>query len=906
MMRHLRRAFLRFCQLFTNSRAEAELAREIAAHLALLEDEYLRQGMSPEDARVAARRAYGGVEQAKQLHRNERAFQGLVQILQDTRFTFRQLRKSPGFAAAAILMLALGIGATTAIFSIFEGVLLRPLPFPDPGRLVVLGDVLEGSHCTVCTHAYVTAPDVRNYMRDTQSFAHLGGYQGTGINLSGTGDPVRINATRMSGEVFAALGVGPMLGRTFTQQEDEEDQQVAVLSYGLWQSRFDGDKGIVGSKILLNRQPYTVIGVMPRDFEFPLYPGHVSGSELWVPLSLQPKEFTAGYAASWNMRMVGRLKPGITAAQAQTDAERVAQKTMSSYPAFMRSLRIHAVVTPLREDTVEQARPLIHTLLFAVVVVLLIACANLAGLLLVRSIRRRREIALRIALGARAARLLRQAIVESMVLSLAGGALGLALAAAALRVGVSFLPNTLPRVNAIGLDWPVVLFALGLALLTGFFCGLAPAFAAVRTSANQTLKEGGRTGTPGSGHVRLRSGLVVAEIAVALVLLATSGLLLRNFQKMRDVNLGFQPDHTLAALYSLPQNQYSTQSAINTFCEDLLRSLRQLPAVEAVGTTSLVPTAGNGSGIAFTIDGYVPPKGAGLNMAAMSLVQGDSFRALGIRLLRGRFFTEADNANSRLVAIVNRKMAERYWPGQSPIGKRLRRGMAETATPWMTVVGEVDDIKLGSPDEETMQEVYQPVTQSVASEGVFASAGELTSNYGWIVLRSRVAPELMENMLRTAVQKIDPQLPLKHIQTMDEAISNSEAPRRFNTALISSFAIVAVLLSALGIYAVIAFSAALREQEMAVRMALGCQRSGVLMLVLGSGIKLAAVGCFLGLLGAAAASQLLRSFLFDVSPFDPVVLALSAVAMLLLALAASALPARRASGTDLMLALRGE
>lgn len=905
-MRYLRRAFLRFCQLFTNSKAEAELAREIAAHLALLEDEYVRQGMSPEEARLAARRAYGGVEQAKQLHRNERAFQGLVHILQDTRFTFRQLRKSPGFAMAAILMLALGIGATTAIFSIFEGVLLRPLPFPNPDRLVVLGDVLEGTHCAVCTHAYVTAPDIRNYMRDTRSFARLGGYQGIGLNLSGTDIPVRINATRMSGEVFAALGVGPMLGRTFTQQEDEQDQQVTVLSYGLWRSRFDGDRNIVGSKILLNRKPYTVIGVMPRDFEFPLYPGHVNGSELWVPLSLQPKEFTAGYAASWNMRMVGRLKPGITAAQAQTDAERVARKTMSSYPAFMRSLRIHALVTPLREDTVEQARPLIHTLLFAVVVVLLIACANLAGLLLVRSIRRRREIALRIALGARAARLLRQAIVESMVLSLAGGALGLALAAAALRVGVSLLPNTLPRVREIGLDWPVMLFALGLALLTGLLCGLAPAFAAVRTSANETLKEGGRTGTPGSGHARLRSALVVAEIAVALVLLTTSGLLLRSFQKMRAVNLGFQPDHTLAALYSLPQNQYATQSAIDTFCEDLLRSLRQLPGVESVGITSVVPTVGNGGGIAFTIDGYVPPRGAGLNMGAMSLVRGDSFQALGIRLLRGRLFTEADNANSRLVAIVNRKMAERYWPGQSPIGKRLRRGMAETATPWMTVVGEVDDVKLGSPDEETMLEVYQPVTQSVASEGVFASAGELDSNYGWIVLRSRVAPELMENMLRTTVQKIDPQLPLKHIQTMDEAISNSEAPRRFNTALISSFAIVAVLLSALGIYAVIAFSAALREQEMAVRMALGCQRSGVLMLIFGSAIKLAAVGCFLGLLGAAAASHLLRSFLFDVSPFDPWVLALSAAAMLLLALVASALPARRACGTDLMLALRGE
>jgi len=491
-------------------------------------------------------------------------------------------------------------------------------------------------------------------------------------------------------------------------------------------------------------------------------------------------------------------------------------------------------------------------------------------------------------------------------LSIAGGAIGLALAAVALRVGVSLLPQTLPRINEIGLDWPVMLFALGLALLTGFLCGLAPAFAAIRTSVNETLKEGGRTGTSGSGHARLRSALVVAEIAVALTLLTASGLLLRSFEKMRDVKLGFRPDNALAALYVLPQQRYRAQSAIDEFTKTLLNDLGQLPGVDAVGITSFLPAAGNNWGTAFTIEGYVPPKGAGLNMAAMSLVEGDPFEALGIRVLRGRVFTESDNAGSQLVAIVNRKMAERYWPGQDPIGKRLRRGLPETSTPWMTVVGEVDDVKLGSRDAETMPQVYQPVTQTVASEGVFASVGELSATDGWIVLRSRMAPEQMEDTLRAMVRKIDPQLPLYQMQTMEHAISKSEAPRRFNTVLISSFAIAAVLLSVLGIYGVIAFSVALREQEMAVRMALGGQRSGVILLILSSGAKLAAVGCGLGLLGAVAASRLLRSFLFEVSPFDPGVLALSAIAMLLLALAASALPARRASSTDPMLALRGE
>src|SRR6266478_2021567 len=358
-MKHLRRLFLKFYLLFANAKAEAELVKEIGAHLALLEDEYLRQGMTPEDARRAARLAYGGVEQAKQLHRDERGFQGLTQILQDTRYTFRQLRRSPGFTVTAILMLALGIGATTAIFSIVEGVLLRPLPFPDPDRLVILGDVLEGSHCVSCAQSSVTPPDIRNYVRGTQSFSHLGGYRGRLFELSGTGDPAAVNATRMSGEVFAALGVPPLLGRTFTQQEDEEGQQLAVLSYGMWQSRFHGDANVLGSKIILYRKPYTVIGVMPHDFEFPLNPGHVNQSELWLPLSLQPEEFTAGSVASWNSHMVGRLKPGITAEQAQSDAERVARETMRGYPAHMRSLRIHAVVMPLHEDTVGQTRPMV-------------------------------------------------------------------------------------------------------------------------------------------------------------------------------------------------------------------------------------------------------------------------------------------------------------------------------------------------------------------------------------------------------------------------------------------------------------------------------------------------------------------------------------------------------------------
>jgi predicted permease len=902
-MKYLRRILLRFFSLFTNSKAEAELDREIAAHLQLLEDDFLDRGMTPEEARRAARRAYGGVEKVKQLHRNERAYQGLASMVMDVQYTLRQLRRSPGFTLTAIFMLAFGIGATTAVFSIVEGVLLRPLPFADPDRLVVLGDDLLGSHWT---QYRATASDIRNYMRDTHSFLHLGGYQQIGIELSSTGDPVRIAATRMSGEVFPTLAVKPLMGRWFTQQEDDQNQSVAVLSYGMWRSRFHGDERILGTKILLDRKPYLVIGVMPRNFEFPLVPGHLTNSELWVPLSPRPEEFTAGYAASWDFRMVGRLKPSITPAQAQSDAQIVAEETMRNYPGFMKSLRIRADVKPLHEDTVAQARPLLHTLLIAVAIVLLIACTNLAGLLLVRALRRRREIAVRLALGARRATLLRQAMVESLMLSLAGGLVGLAFAAASVRIGVSLLPETLPRIHEISLDWPVVAFALGLAVLTGLACGLAPAFAALRTSLNETLKEGGRAGTPGSGHGKLRSTLVVAEIAVALVLLTASGLLLRSFEKMRQVDVGFRVDHTLSAFYILPRNRYAIQSSIDSFADNLLRNLRQLPGVKAAGITSLLPARGAGPVIAITVEGYVPQKGAGLSMATISLMRGDPFQALGIRLLRGRFFTDSDKADSQPVAIVNRKLAEHFWPGQDPIGKRLRRGMPETPTPWLTVVGVVDDVKLGSPDGATAEQFYQPITQQVFSEGAFASAGELTGAFGWIVLHTDTPPEPLENSFRAVVRSIDPQLPLIRVQTIERAISESEAPRLFNTVLISAFAVIALLLAVLGIYSVIAFSVALREQELAIRMALGCQRSSVLHLVLASAAKLGAIGCLLGMVAATVLSHLLRSFLFGVSPFDPIVLLFSSLTMLSFALAASALPARRATKIDPMIALRAD
>ncbi len=802
-------------------------------------------------------------------------------------------------------MLAFGIGATTAIFSIVEGVLLRPLPFPGSERLVVVTDRLQGADVGGNGEAGVTAPDIRAYARDTRSFDSLGGYGFAGYELSGIGEPAQVKAARLTSGVLPALGVSPLFGRVFTAAEDEQAQQLAILSYATWQSRFQGNSQILGSRILLDRKPYIVIGVMPRNFEFPLVPGHLNRCELWVPMSFTHDELTQG-AASWNYQMVGRLKAGATAIRAQADAERVAQEIMRGYPPFMASLRIASVVRPLQEETIEQARPLVRTLFLAVAVVLSIACANLAGLLLVRAIRRQRERAIRQALGARASALLRPAFLESLILSVSGGLLGIVLAAIALRVGKSLLPESLPRVGEIGLNWKVIGFALLLAVLTGLLCGLAPAFATLRTSVNETLKEGGRSGLAGGRHARLRSVLVVAEIAVALVLLTASGLLLRSFEKMRSTDLGFRPQNVASAEYSLPHKQYATQSAVDGFNRELLLRLRQIPGAVTSGLTSFLPASDNNSNETFIVDGYVPPRGAGMNLATPVQVIGDYFRTMEIPLIRGRFFTEADKAGAQLVVIVSHKLAEHYWPGQDPLGKRLRIGTPEMQTPWLTVVGEIADVKLNSPDAPVKEQFYQPVDQAEASIGSLASPADLNGNGGYIVFRGTLPPEKMENVLRATVRSIDQQLALTQVETMEQAISDSEAPRRFNTTVITGFAAAAVLLAVLGIYSVIAFSVASRVQEMAIRMALGSQRLGIMRLILVSGAKLACIGCVIGVLGAVAASDLLRSFLFGVSPFDPLVLTLAAIAVLLLALTASALPAQRAASIDPMQALRAE
>jgi putative ABC transport system permease protein len=819
-------------------------------------------------------------------------------LLQYLRFAFRQLRKTPSFTITVVLTLALGIGATTAVFSLVEGILLRPLPFQQPDRLVLLGDVLRAQG-----GPGVTAREIATYSAATTAFSSLGGYATAGYELSGGATPEQVNTGRFSAGVFSTLGVPPLLGRVFTQQEDDGHQPVAVISYALWLNRFHRDPQVLGNSIVLDRKAYSIIGVMPRDFEYPLVDGHLDQAQLWIPLNLSPEELSESQAGAWRYQIVGRLKEGVSLSQAVQDVDRVAKQAMRDFPPSMAAIQIHGDIKPLREDAVAGVRPLLRTLFFAVSIVLLLACLNVAGLLLVRAIRRRREYAVRLALGARSSVILRESVAEGLLLSVVSSVLGLAFAAAAIRATLHLLPESMPRIDSISIDGNVVTFALLLALATGALCSLAPAFAALRTNLIESLKEGAQTGSGAASHTWLRSALVVSEIAIAMVLLTVAGALLRSFQRMRAVDPGFQPDQVLVASYQLPLNQYSTYAAADRFNHAVVERLSNQPGMVAAGITSVIPSLSGFPLSTYTIEGQ-PEEGWKLKFAMFATTYGDYFHAMGIPLLDGRTFSEEDKAGAPLVVIVNQSMAKHSWPGERAVGKRMHVGNPKKGLPWATVVGVVADARLGGRDEPAVDQWYSPVQQPAIFNGVDASETLPNPASGYLALRSALPPEQIKQTLRSSVASFDPLLAIEQVQPMSEAISNVEAPRRFNTYLISAFAAGALLLAITGIYAVVAFSVSLRTQEIAIRLALGAPRAGITRRVVISGAKLALLGCGLGVLGSLAVSRLVSGFLFDVSATDPLIYGAGVVVMMLMALLASAFPATRAASADPIDALR--
>ncbi|HUZ04813.1 MAG TPA: ABC transporter permease, partial [Acidobacteriaceae bacterium] len=641
----------------------------------------------------------------------------------------------------------------------------------------------------------------------------------------------------------------------------------------------------------------------------PIVPGRLNQTQLWVPMSFTPAELE-DYGDSFDYGFVARLKSNVSVMQAEQHANRIAREIQSEYPASL-NVTLTTSIVPLRQSATQQAQPLIHLLFAAVLIVLLIACANLAGLLLLRAIERRREIAMRLALGARTSTLLRQTMLESLLLSIGGGVFGVCLAAFIMQIWTNFLPETLPRLNEIGLHWGVVAFALATTFGTGILCGLAPAFAAFHVDMNEILKSGGRNGNTSSSHARLRSTLVIGEIATALVLLMAAGLLLRSFQKMRDVDPGFQPEQIVTAQFNLPSQRYQTQTQVDTFEHQLLNRLNRLPGVQSTALTTALPMADATSTRSFTVEGYQQSKNNPPVFEANAYVVGDYFRATQIPLLHGRTFTEADNsANAPLVIVVNHTLARMFFPEGNPVGKRIHWGLPQSndPAPWMTVIGEVADTKQGSLDTKPWPQAYEPLAQEPAEFDAKDAAAyfQVVGQSMRIVVRTGNNPQAIENSIRKTVWSLDPQLAVSHMQTMERTIHETEAPRRFDSTVLTAFALGAVLLAILGMYAVIAFSVAQRLQEMAIRMVLGAQHRDVIELVLLTGLKLGAIGCILGIFGALAVSQLLRSLLFQVSPFDPKTFAFAIGAVLLLVVAACALPAHRAASIDPIQALRSE
>jgi predicted permease len=818
--------------------------------------------------------------------------------INDLRHAARRLARARGFSFTVILMLALGIGATTTIFSLIEGILLRPLPLRHPGRLVQLGE-----HVGENSGIGITARDIRAYSTEAQAFASTGAFAGASFVLSEGAVPENLPAARLTSGVFQTLGVEPLHGRVFSPQEEDARARVVVISYALWTSRYHRDPRAVGTTIELDRKPYTIIGVMPRGFEFPLKAARLDQAQLWIPMSLTAEELSEEEAGFWGYQMVARLKDGVSLSQAAQDADRVSRQIMSSFPPSMSKIHIRGDVQLLSEVLTGNTRPLLRVLFIAVAVVLLIACANVAILMLVRAGRYHREYAVRLALGARSSAIVRDTVLEGLLLTLNGGLLGLVLAAVAIRIAAHSFANSMPRIDSISIDIPVALFALSIAIAAGVLSSLVPAFVALRTNLVAGLKDTASTTTRAASHARMRSLLVVAEIGIALVLLIASLAFVRSYQKMLAIDPGFQPQHVLVAGYRLPQEQYAGDASVEKFNQDLMTQLSKNPGILAVGMGNTLPSAGNSGMAAYTIEGQ-SAEGWKLKFAGFGSIDGNYFQALGIPLIAGRTFTDEDRADSPLVIVVSQSMAQHSWPGQNAIGKRMHVGNPRKNLPWATVVGIVGDTRIGSRDQKANDQWYAPARQPAILYGPASPQSRVIPAGGSILVRAAMPPEQISGMVRHTVAGIDPQLALDQVRSMDDVVSTTEAPRRIMTELVGFFALAALILALTGIYAVVSFSVTLRAQEIAIRMALGAQRECIVRLVLRSGVKLALVGSGLGGLGALATSQLMRSYLFSVSPIDPWLYAESILVMIGIAFIASAIPAIRAASADPIKALR--
>src|SRR5262245_12748165 len=880
-MTRLRIFFHRLVGLFLRRKLERELEEEIRSHLEMQIEDNLRQGMSPEDARRAARLRFGGVEQVKEAYRDKSRLGWIESLWQDLRYGVRMLLKKPGFTLIAIFTLALGIGANTAIFSVVNAVLLRPLPYQEPQQLVMVWETDKNNAPTLVAPANFT-----DWSEQSQSVGHIAALRGWDANLTGAGEPERLQGAQATADLFKALGIQPLVGRTFLPGEDQEGgPRVVVLSHGLWQRRFGADASVVGKDVMINGLNRTVIGVMPPDFKLPLLTTRATPmqSELWAPWVM-----SANYRKRRDLgqlRVIARLKPGVTAAQAQAELSAISAR--QSQPET--GVRPSAQVIPLRHNLVGDVRQALLVLLGAVGFVLLIACANVANLLLTQSAARRHEIAIRTALGSDRWRVIPQLLTEGLLLALSGGVLGLWLASWSTAALVSLSPENLPRAEEIGMDWRVLGFTFALSSLTGLVFGLAPAWQSSRLDLHTALKESGRS-LPG-GRGRLNDLLVVSELALALALLVGAGLLVNSFWRLSHADAGFEAAHVLTLQISLPGAKYPESAQQIAFFDQVIARVGALPGVQAVGVASAIPLTGWQNTTPFLAEGRQEMSQA----EELDTVSPDYFRAMGIPLQAGRTFTEQDHRDAPRVVIVSQGLARRYWPDENPIGKRLHF-LGPPNEPWRTIVGIVGDIKQVSLAGGATREYYLPHRQD--NWGFTSSMA--------IVVRTTAEPSGLIGAVSEQVRAVDKDLPIYNVKTMAQLRAQSAASHRFQMLLLGSFAAIALLLAAVGIYGVMAYAVARRTQELGLRLALGAQASDMLRLVLAQGLKLILLGVAIGLLVALALTRILSSLLFGVSASDPLTFVGVAVMLAIVALLACWIPARRATKVDPMITLKYE
>lgn len=800
-------------------------------------------------------------------------------MMTDLRYALRQLIKSPGFAAVTILTLALGIGACTAIFSVVSAVLLRPLDYPDPARLVVIRE----TQLPAFPEFSVSPPNYLDWEKQTKSFEKLAAYSGSRINLTGDGEPQQLVGVKATAQYFDVYGIKPALGRTFLPEEDAPGKNhVVVLSYPFWQRVFGGAADVVGRPIQLNGEPYTVVGVAPSGF------GLASKVDAWMPMAFEPKETANDNRGAHYINVAGRLRPGVTVAQAEAELKVLAAQLATQYPDSNKGWSIFMM--PLQDYSVRDVRTVLYTLLGAVGCVLLIACANIANLLLARATARHREISIRAALGASRARLVRQLLTESVLLALCGGIAGLFLARWGLDALLALAPTNLPRTNDIRLDSGVLIFSLGLSVATGLVFGIAPAWLAARTDMNESLKQGSRGSTEGGARGRLRNALVVIEVTFALMLLGGAGLLARSFMQLAHVDPGFTPENATLLRVSLPQKKYGLPEQQTAFANALIERMKNLPGVQAVGLTHSMPLVGDYV-LGFNIEGRPAIAPSDLPNTNYYAVTPDYFRAMGIRLVRGRVFTAQDDAKAPRVALINETLARQHFPNEDPIGKRINITNGPDA--WREIVGIVGDIKQYGVDKTTTNQSYEPFAQVP-----FSSLN--------VVIRSSGSPAALLGAIRPAVYAVDKDQPIGTIRPLEEIMAESIARQRFAMTLLTVFSLVALVIAAVGIYGVMAYSVVQRTGEFGIRMALGAQQRDVLRLVLAQGGKLIGLGLIIGLAATLAASRAMGSMLFNTSAQDPLTLGTITVLLGAVALIACLLPANRATKVNPIEALRAE